>query len=86
MSTADDYSADDCGGPDACSGCSSWRHGVYDDGSGDPNALIAMQIARVAAGNPEAVRLAAQLLGVPACPKCDHVMRPGHVCVETSRT
>jgi hypothetical protein len=30
--------------------------------------------------NPDAVRLAAQLLGVPPCPECDYVMRPGHAC------
>jgi len=37
-------------------------------------------LARVAAVNPDGLRLAAQLLGVPPCPKCDYVMRPGHVC------
>ena len=40
------YSEFDCGGPNACSGCSSWRHGVYEDGSGDPEALAAMQRAK----------------------------------------
>lgn len=40
-----EYSADDCGGPDVCSGCSSWRHGVYEDGSGDPGALDLMRRA-----------------------------------------
>lgn len=38
-----EYSDHDCGGPDACSGCSSYRHGVYEDGSGD---LEALKIAR----------------------------------------
>ena len=33
------YSTHDCGGPDVCSGCSSWRHGVHDDGSGSPEAV-----------------------------------------------
>lgn len=37
--TAPHYTPDDCGGPDACSGCTSWRHGVHDDGTGDPEAL-----------------------------------------------
>jgi hypothetical protein len=43
---------------------------------------ITRALARVAIENPDAVRLAAQLLGVPACPACDFVMRPGHVCRE----
>lgn len=34
------YSDHDCGGPEACAGCSSFRHGVYDDGSGDLQALL----------------------------------------------
>jgi hypothetical protein len=38
-----EYSQHDCGGPDVCSGCSSWRHGVYEDGSGDPKALEMMR-------------------------------------------
>jgi hypothetical protein len=38
-----EYSTHDCGGPDVCSGCSSWRHGVYDDGSGNPEALEAFR-------------------------------------------
>jgi hypothetical protein len=43
-----DYSDHDCGGPDVCSGCSSYRHGVYEDGSGDPEALrIALRAKRV---------------------------------------
>jgi predicted secreted protein len=42
---------------------------------------LARALARVAYENPEALRLATQLLGVPACPTCDFVMRPGHVCV-----
>lgn len=37
-------------------------------------------LSRVAAINPDAIQLFTQLLGVPACPKCDRVMRPGHVC------
>lgn len=37
------YSTHDCGGPDVCSGCSSWRHGVHDDGSGSPEALEAFR-------------------------------------------
>ena len=37
------YSEVDCGGPDVCSGCSSYRHGVYQDGSGDPKALAIMR-------------------------------------------
>ena len=45
-----------------------------------PVGDTARALARVAITNPDAVRLAAQLLGVPACPKCDYVMRPGHVC------
>lgn len=78
--TMSGYDQHDCGGPDVCAGCSSWRHGVYEDGSGDADALIAMRLARVAAQNPDGVRLAAQFLRVPACPLCDFVMRPGHVC------
>lgn len=38
-----EYSTQDCGGPDLCSGCSSWRHGVHEDGSGDPEALEAFR-------------------------------------------
>lgn len=34
-----EYTEEDCGGPQACSGCSSWRHGVYEDGSADPAAI-----------------------------------------------
>ena len=34
-------------------------------------ALIVIGLARVAASNPGALRLAVQLLGAPACPKCD---------------
>jgi len=45
-----DYGAHDCGGSDACSGCSSWRHGVYEDGSGEPAAILAMQRARGCVG------------------------------------
>jgi len=40
------YSEYDCGGAEVCSGCSSWRHGVYEDGSGDPEALATMQRAK----------------------------------------
>jgi hypothetical protein len=36
-----EYDDHDCGGPSVCSSCSSWRHGVYEDGSGDPEALAA---------------------------------------------
>jgi len=46
---------------------------------------IVRALARVAAENPAALRLAAQLLGVPACPLCDFVMRPGHVCADRRR-
>jgi hypothetical protein len=42
--------------------------------------VMAILLARVAAANPDALRLVAQLLGVPACPRCDYVMREGHVC------
>jgi hypothetical protein len=53
-----------------------------------PDYEIVRVLARVAAENPhpQAIRLAAQLLGVPACPSCDFVMRPGHVCAEKVRT
>lgn len=40
-------------------------------------------LAEVATINPDAVRLVAQLLGVPACPKCDFIMRTDHVCKQT---
>lgn len=43
-------------------------------------------LARVAVENPSAIRLAAQLLGVPACPKCDYVMKPGHICYADAPT
>ena len=46
---------------------------------------IVMTLARLGAENAEGIRLAAQLLGVPACPKCDFVMRPGHVCKTTEK-
>jgi hypothetical protein len=36
---ANEYSSHDCGGPEVCSGCLSYRHGVYKDGSGDQAAL-----------------------------------------------
>ena len=39
------YSTYFCGGPDVCSGCESFAHGVYEDGSGDPAALDAMRRA-----------------------------------------
>ena len=42
--------------------------------------IIARTLSRVALTNPAALPLAAQLFGVPACPKCDYVMRTGHVC------
>ena len=42
--------------------------------------VIIRVLASVAVENPGAIRFAAQLLGVPACPVCDFVMRPGHVC------
>jgi hypothetical protein len=45
------YSDHDCGGPEVCVGCSSWRHGVYDNGSGDPAALRVMRRVR-ARGRP----------------------------------
>ena len=47
-----------------------------------PDHLIVRALALVARENPDALRLAAQLLGVPACPKCDYVMRDGefHFC------
>ena len=41
---------------------------------------VAATLAQVAAQNPDALPLAAQLLGVPACPSCGFVMRSGHVC------
>lgn len=44
------------------------------------DAEIVSILSRVAAINPDALQLFTQLLGVPACPKCDRVMRPGHVC------
>jgi hypothetical protein len=37
------YSSHDCGGPDVCAGCDSFRHGIYQDGSGDPQALAVMR-------------------------------------------
>lgn len=37
-------------------------------------------LAKVARVNPDALPLAAQLLGVPPCPKCGYVKRDGHVC------
>jgi hypothetical protein len=43
-------------------------------------------LARVAVENPTALRLATQLLGVPPCPKCDFVMRPGHICYADAPT
>jgi hypothetical protein len=52
MPTTDDYSAHDCGGPEVCSGCSSWRHGVYSDGSGDPAAIAVMQHTTCECGHP----------------------------------
>lgn len=39
------YSTYFCGGPDVCSGCESFAHGVYEDGSGEPEALDAMRRA-----------------------------------------
>jgi hypothetical protein len=50
-----------------------------------PDWELALILARVAARNPDAIRLAAQLLGVPACPRCDFVMRDGHVCKVAER-
>jgi len=41
-----EYSHEDCGGPEACSGCSSWRHGIYEDGSADPAAIDAARRTR----------------------------------------
>jgi hypothetical protein len=67
----------------ACACGVRWTQGDLDENPNAPTEHecgVAVQLARVAAENPEAVRLAAQLLGVPPCPKCDHVMRPGHVC------
>lgn len=40
-------------------------------------------LAEVATINPSAIGLVAQLLGVPACPRCDFVMRTDHVCKQT---
>jgi hypothetical protein len=34
-----EYSSHDCGGPEACSGCDSYRHGLHEDGSGDLAAI-----------------------------------------------
>lgn len=45
MTETSTYSPHDCGGADVCSGCSSYRHGVYEDGSGDPEA-VAIRDAR----------------------------------------
>jgi hypothetical protein len=41
------YTEFDCGGPAVCSGCSSYRHGVYEDGSGDSEALAIMRRLQV---------------------------------------
>ena len=47
------YSTYFCGGPDVCSGCESFAHGVYEDGSGEPEALDAMRRAgREVRGGP----------------------------------
>lgn len=34
--------------------------------------------------NPSSLRLVAQLLGVPACPHCDYVMREKHACPDNA--
>jgi hypothetical protein len=39
------YSTYFCGGQNVCSGCESFVHGVYEDGSGDPVAMDAMKRA-----------------------------------------
>jgi hypothetical protein len=59
-----------------------WLQGQFGPTLPMADDRIVKALAFVASENPEAVRLAAQLLGVPACPKCDYVMRDGefHFC------